>query len=160
MNFRVGIGYDVHKLVENRKLIIGGVLIPFEKGLLGHSDADVLIHAIIDSLIGAIKKGDIGSNFPDTSSKYKNISSSILLKKTSEILKNNNYKIINIDSIIIAQNPKMSPFINQMEKNISYCLDIDETQINIKATTEEELGFTGNGLGIAAKSICLLEKIV
>lgn len=158
MNFKVGIGYDVHKLVEDRKLIIGGVLIPYEKGLLGHSDADVLIHSIMDSLLGAMKKGDIGKLFPDTSSEFKNISSLILLQKVGEILKKENYSISNIDSVIVAQNPKMRPFINEMEKNIASCLNIDVEQVNVKATTEEELGFTGSGEGIASKSICLIYK--
>lgn len=156
MNFRVGIGYDVHKLVENRKLIIGGVLIPYNKGLLGHSDADVLIHSIIDSLLGAIKKGDIGTLFPDSSIEFKDISSIILLKKVGQILKEENYSISNIDSVIVAQAPKMKPFIPKMEENIANCLNINVNQVSVKATTEEELGFTGSGDGISSKAISLV----
>lgn len=155
---RVGLGYDVHKLIEGRKLILGGVNIEYEKGLLGHSDADVLIHAIIDSLLGAAKKGDIGRLFPDNDKKYKNISSMELLKETRKLLENDGYKIINIDSIIIAQKPKLMTYISNMEKNIAECLAMDIDCINVKATTEEELGFTGKGEGISAKSICLIEK--
>jgi len=154
---RIGIGYDVHKLVENRKLIIGGVLIPFEKGLLGHSDADVLTHAVTDALLGAICEGDIGKNFPDNDDTYKNISSLILLEKVFEMLKDKNYKVVNLDCIIVAEKPKMLPFINEMQNNFKNILKTDA--INIKATTEEGLNFTGKGLGIAAKAICLLEKI-
>lgn len=158
MNFRAGIGYDVHKLVLGRKLIIGGVYIPYEKGLLGHSDADVLVHSIIDSILGAIKKGDIGTNFPDSSSEFKDISSLILLKNVAEILKNENYCISNIDSVIIAQNPKMKSFIPKMEKNIANSLGISLDQVSVKATTEEELGFTGSGEGIASKAISIVYK--
>ena len=158
MNFRAGIGYDVHKLVLGRKLIIGGVYIPYEKGLLGHSDADVLVHSIIDSILGAIKKGDIGTNFPDSSSEFKDISSLILLKNVAEILKNENYCISNIDSVIIAQNPKMKSFIPKMEKNIDNSLGISLDQVSVKATTEEELGFTGSGEGIASKAISIVYK--
>ncbi len=159
MNIRVGTGYDVHKLVLNKDLIIGGVNIPHEKGLLGHSDADVLVHAIIDSLLGATKKGDIGKLFPDNDDNFKNISSIILLEKVYNILKEDNYIVINIDSTIIAQAPKMRPFIPQMEENISRALNISVDNINIKATTEEGLGFTGNLEGISANAVCLLQKL-
>ncbi len=158
MNIRIGNGYDVHKLVENRNLIIGGVLIPYEKGLLGHSDADVLVHAIIDSLLGATKKGDIGKLFPDNDDKFKNICSLELLKNVYNILKDDGYEIINIDSTIVAQAPKMRPFIDKMEENIAMCLNIDKSQINVKATTEEGLGFTGALEGISASAVCLLNK--
>lgn len=150
---RVGIGYDVHKLVENRKLIIGGVNIPFEKGLLGHSDADVLIHAVMDSLLGACALGDIGKHFPDTDLKYKGISSIKLLEKIGLIIFENGYSINNIDATIIAQKPKMRPYIEIMRKNIATALNININQVNIKATTEEGLGFTGEMLGISAQSI-------
>ncbi len=157
MNIRVGLGYDVHKLCENRELILGGVNIPYEKGLLGHSDADVLVHAIMDALLGASKLGDIGVLFPDTDPKYKNISSITLLKYVKEKLDEKNIKIINIDSIIVAQRPKMRPYISKMEENISKALNISVDNINVKATTEEELGFTGSGEGISSKAVCLIE---
>lgn len=157
MNIRVGLGYDVHKLCENRELILGGVNIPYEKGLLGHSDADVLVHAIMDALLGASKLGDIGVLFPDTDPKYKNISSITLLKYVKEKLDEKNIKIINIDSIIVAQRPKMRPYISKMEENISKALNISFDNINVKATTEEELGFTGSGEGISSKAVCLIE---
>lgn len=155
---RIGLGYDVHKLVTDRKLILGGVEIPYEYGLLGHSDADVLLHAIMDSLLGASALGDIGKHFPDTDPKYKGISSIALLKEVGKLLRENDYKISNIDSTIIAQKPKMAPHIPLMRKNIAEALNIDIDQINIKATTEEGLGFTGEGLGISSQSICLLYK--
>lgn len=155
---RIGMGYDVHKLVEGRKLILGGVEIPYEKGLLGHSDADVLLHAIMDSLLGAAALGDIGKHFPDTDEKFKGISSILLLKEVGKLLKDNNYYICNIDSTIIAQRPKMAPHILKMRENISAALNIDVSQINVKATTEEGLGFTGRGEGISSQSICLIEK--
>lgn len=154
---RIGLGYDVHRLVEGRDLIIGGVKIPYEKGLLGHSDADVLLHAIMDSLLGASALCDIGKHFPDTDEKYKGISSIKLLEEVGKLLLNNGYSINNIDSTIIAQKPKMAPFIQQMRENIANALNIDLMQINVKATTEEGLGFTGNGEGISSQSICLLE---
>ena len=154
---RIGLGYDVHRLVEGRDLIIGGVKIPYEKGLLGHSDADVLIHAIMDSLLGASALGDIGKHFPDTDEKFKGISSIKLLEEVGKLLLSNGYSINNIDSSIIAQKPKMAPFIQQMRENIANALNIDLMQINVKATTEEGLGFTGNGEGISSQSICLLE---
>lgn len=153
---RIGMGYDVHKLVENRDLIIGGVVIPYDKGLLGHSDADVLIHAIMDSLLGASALGDIGKHFPDTDPKYKGISSIKLLEHVGQLLRGSNYKIGNIDATIIAQKPKMAPHIPLMIKNIAAALKIEENKINVKATTEEGLGFTGSGEGISSQSICLL----
>ena len=153
---KVGIGYDVHALVENRKLIIGGVTIPYEKGLSGHSDADVLIHAIMDSLLGAMGKGDIGKLFPDTENKYKDVDSRVLLRKAYEIMNENNLQVGNIDAVIIAQKPKMAPFIDEMKKNISEDLKTNISSVNIKATTTENLGFEGRGQGIASQSICLL----
>ena len=151
-------GYDVHKLVENRDLILGGVKIPYSLGLLGHSDADVLLHAIMDSLLGAAALGDIGKHFPDSDDRYKGISSIELLKHVGSLLKENDWLIENIDSTIIAQKPKMAPHIENMRKNISEALNIDIGQINVKATTEEGLGFTGEGKGISSQSICLLTK--
>ena len=153
---RIGTGYDVHKLVENRKLILGGVDIPYEKGLLGHSDADVLIHAIMDAILGAAALGDIGKHFPDNDDAYKGISSILLLKKVAEIIKKEGYEIGNIDSTIIAQRPKLAAFIPQMRDNIADALEISVSQVNVKATTEEGLGFTGEGLGIASQAVCLL----
>ena len=155
---RVGMGYDVHKLVEERELILGGVNIPHTLGLLGHSDADVLLHAIMDSLLGAAALGDIGKHFPDSDDRYKGISSIELLKYVGSLLKENDWLIENIDSTIIAQKPKMAPHIENMRKNISEALNIDIGQINVKATTEEGLGFTGEGKGISSQSICLLTK--
>jgi len=155
--FRIGSGYDVHRLVKGRKLIIGGVDIPYEKGLLGHSDADVLIHSVMDSLLGASAKGDIGKYFPDTDSKFKDISSIELLKQVKEMI-DKDYLISNIDATIIAQKPKMSPYIDEMKKNIATALNIDISQINIKATTEEGLGFTGNGEGISSQTVCLIQS--
>ncbi|HCT65021.1 MAG TPA: 2-C-methyl-D-erythritol 2,4-cyclodiphosphate synthase [Lachnospiraceae bacterium] len=155
---RIGHGYDVHKLVENRSLILGGVDIPFDKGLLGHSDADVLIHSIMDALLGAAALGDIGKHFPDTDEKFKGISSIKLLKEVFCLLDGKGYSIINIDTTIVAQRPKMFPHIYDMRCNISNALGIDIDQINIKATTEEGLGFTGSGEGISATSVCLIEN--
>ena len=153
---RIGIGYDVHKLVDNRKLILGGVEIPFEKGLLGHSDADVLLHAISDALLGAASLGDIGLLFPDTDETYKNANSLILLKRVVEEINKKGYKIGNIDSIIITQQPKMRNYIDEMRKNIALACGIDVDAVSVKATTEEGLGFTGNGDGIASKAIALI----
>ena len=153
---KIGLGYDVHKLVYNRPLILGGVNIPFEKGLLGHSDADVLLHAIMDSLLGALCLGDIGKHFPDNDNKYKNISSLILLSHVSALIKEKGYTIGNIDSIIISERPKLSPYIQDMRVNIAKILNVTPSVINVKATTEEGLGFTGKGEGIASQSICLL----
>ena len=153
---RVGMGYDVHKLVEGRELIIGGVTIPYEKGLLGHSDADVLIHAIMDALLGAAALGDIGKHFPDNDDKYKGISSIYLLKEVKHLITDSEYNICNIDATIIAQEPKMRPHIDKMRENIANALEISIEQVNIKATTEEGLGFTGKKEGIASSEICLL----
>ena len=153
---RIGMGYDVHRLVPDRRLIIGGVEIPYEKGLLGHSDADVLLHAIMDALLGAAALGDIGKHFPDTDPAYKGISSLALLKKVGELLEENRFLIENIDATIIAQAPKMRPYIEQMQERIAEALQIETGQINVKATTEEGLGFTGSGEGISAQAICLL----
>lgn len=155
---RIGMGYDVHKLVENRKLILGGVEIPYEKGLLGHSDADVLVHAIMDALLGAMGKGDIGKHFPDTDDKYRGISSMRLLAEVEKIIHKEGYKITNIDSTVIAQRPKMASYIQEMRENIAAVLSIDISRINVKATTEEGMGFTGQGFGISAQAICLLEE--
>ncbi|HGM3508478.1 2-C-methyl-D-erythritol 2,4-cyclodiphosphate synthase [Clostridioides sp. ZZV15-6383] len=153
---RIGLGYDVHKLTEDRKLIIGGVDIPYDKGLLGHSDADVLIHAIMDSILGALALGDIGKHFPDTDEEYKGADSMKLLEHVYNLITSKGYKIGNIDSTIIAQSPKMAPYIEIMRNNISKVLNTDIENINIKATTEEGLGFTGAKQGIASQSICLL----
>lgn len=158
-NIRIGQGYDVHKLVDGRRLILGGVDIPYEKGLLGHSDADVLVHAVMDALLGAAALGDIGRHFPDNSDDFKNISSLILLDKVFHLLKDKGYTTINIDATVIAQRPKLASHIEDMRKNIANALQCDVDQINIKATTEEGLGFTGTGEGIAAQAVCLIEKI-
>ncbi len=154
---RIGLGYDVHKLVSDRKLIIGGVEIPYEKGLLGHSDADVLLHAISDALLGAAALGDIGVLFPDNDEKYKGADSLVLLKEVVKQVKSKGYEIENIDSIIVAQSPKMRPYIDDMRKNIADACGICISQVSVKATTEEGLGFTGKGEGIASKAICLLK---
>ena len=153
---RVGMGYDVHKLTEGRKLILGGVDIPWEKGLLGHSDADVLIHAIMDALLGAAALGDIGKHFPDSDPAYKGISSMELLGKVGQLLEDNSFLIENIDATIIAQAPKMRPYIDTMRENIARVLQIEVSQVNVKATTEEGLGFTGALEGIAAHAVCLI----
>ena len=157
---RIGMGYDVHRLTEDRKLIIGGVEIPYEKGLLGHSDADVLLHAIMDALLGAAALGDIGKHFPDTDPAYKGISSIKLLKHVGELLEENLFLIENIDATIIAQAPKMRPYIDAMRQNIADALGIELSQVNVKATTEEGLGFTGSGEGISSQAICLLTSPV
>lgn len=153
---RIGMGYDVHKLVEGRKLILGGVEIPYEKGLLGHSDADVLLHAIMDALLGAAGLGDIGKHFPDTDPQYKGISSMKLLSHVAELIREKGYVVENIDATIIAQKPKMRPHIPQMEENIAGALGISTDQVNVKATTEEGLGFTGTEEGISSQAICAL----
>lgn len=153
---RIGMGYDVHRLVEDRDLIIGGVTIPYEKGLLGHSDADVLLHAIMDALLGAAALGDIGKHFPDTDPAYKGISSLILLEKVGQLLTEKGFLIENIDATIVAQAPKMRPFIDSMRENIARALEMDVDHINVKATTEEGLGFTGAGDGISSQAICML----
>ena len=157
-NVRIGHGYDVHRLVPQRALILGGVTVPFEKGLLGHSDADVLTHAVCDALIGAIGQGDIGKHFPDTDAKYKGIYSMLLLEEVKGLLKKHSYSVSNIDATIIAQAPKLAPHIPMMKKNIASVLGISPSQVNIKATTEEHLGFTGSGEGIAAHAVCLVTK--
>ena len=153
---RVGMGYDVHKLVEGRDLIIGGVKIPHTLGLLGHSDADVLVHAIMDALLGAAALGDIGKHFPDTDPQYKGISSMKLLSHVAELIRERGYVVENIDATIIAQKPKMRPHIDTMRENIAKALLIDVGQVNVKATTEEGLGFTGSGEGISSQAICLV----
>ena len=157
-DFRVGTGYDVHRLAADRDLIIGGVRIPYEKGLLGHSDADVLIHAVMDALLGAACLGDIGRHFPDSDVQYKGISSILLLKKVTELLGQKGYSIGNVDATIIAQKPKMAPYISEMQKNMAEAMNIDKDQLNIKATTEEKLGFTGREEGISAQAVCLLVR--
>ena len=156
---RIGQGYDVHRLVEGRKLILGGVEIPYEKGLLGHSDADVLLHAVMDALLGAAALGDIGQHFPDSDERYKGISSVELLKEVGKILQENGYLIENIDSTVIAQRPKLLPYRPQMAKNIADVLGIEPDQVSVKATTEEGLGFTGAGEGISAQAIALLSSV-
>ena len=153
---RIGMGYDVHRLVEGRDLILGGVKIPYERGLLGHSDADVLLHAVMDALLGAAALGDIGKHFPDTDPAYKDISSLLLLEKTGELLEEKAFLIENIDATIIAQAPKMRPYIDEMRENIARVLRIRTTQVSVKATTEEGLGFTGSGEGISAQAVCML----
>ncbi len=155
---RIGMGYDVHKLTKGRRLILGGVDIPWEKGLLGHSDADVLIHAVMDALLGAAALGDIGQHFPDTDPAYSGISSILLLEHVAGLLKEKGYTVSNIDATIIAQKPKMAPYLPQMQEKIARALKISEARLNIKATTEEGLGFTGRGEGIAAQAVCLLEE--
>ena len=156
---RIGSGYDVHRLVEERKLILGGVEIPYEKGLLGHSDADVLVHAVMDALLGAAALGDIGKHFPDSDPAYKGADSMKLLAHVRRLLEERAYFIENIDATVIAQRPKLAPYIPQMKSNIARVLGIQEGQVNVKATTEEGLGFTGQGLGIAASAVCLLSEI-
>ena len=155
---RIGHGYDVHRLTENRKLIIGGVDIPYEKGLLGHSDADVLLHAVSDALLGAAALGDIGCLFPDNDEKYKGADSFVLLKEVMKVLSDNGYSVVNIDCTLIAQKPKIRPYIEQMRKNIADACGISVDFISVKATTEEGLGFSGKGEGMAAHAVCLIEN--
>ena len=155
---RVGMGYDVHKLVEDRDLILGGVKISYEKGLLGHSDADVLLHAIMDALLGAAGKGDIGRHFPDNDDSYKGISSLELLARVKSVLDENFYSVANIDATVIAQKPKISPYIDEMEANVARILDIDKSRVNIKGTTTERLGFEGREEGIAAQAVCSIYR--
>ncbi len=155
---RIGHGYDVHRLVEGRKLIVGGVEIPHEKGLLGHSDADVLLHAISDALLGAAALGDIGCLFPDTDERFKGADSLLLLKEVVSVLKENGYSVVNIDSTLLAQRPKMRPHIDAMRKNIADACGISADFVSVKATTEEKLGFTGREEGISAHAVCLIEK--
>lgn len=157
MNFRIGHGYDVHRLVEGRDLILGGVKIEYEKGLLGHSDADVLLHAISDAILGACAERDIGFHFPDNDQSIKGISSLVILAKCGEILASHGYSISNIDATVIAQRPKLSPYIEEMRKNIAETLGTEIENVNVKATTEEKLGFTGSGEGISAHSVCIVK---
>lgn len=154
---RIGTGYDVHRLADNRKLILGGVEIPFEKGLLGHSDADVLVHAIMDALLGAAALGDIGKLFPDNDPEYEGADSIILLSKVCDLLRMKKYEIVNIDATVIAQRPKLAPYIDTMRENIALVCKIDTSDVSVKATTEEKLGFTGAGEGIAAQAVCLID---
>ena len=156
--FRIGHGYDVHKLVEGRRLVLGGVDIPHNTGLLGHSDADVLLHAISDALLGAAAMGDIGKHFPDNDAKYKGADSLVLLKRVVTKLSCAGYKVVNVDATVIAQAPKLAPHIENMRKNIALAAGVDVGDVSVKATTEERLGFTGSGEGIAAKAVCLIEK--
>ena len=158
-NLRIGHGYDVHRLVEGRRLILGGVDIPWEKGLLGHSDADVLTHAVMDALAGAARLGDIGKLFPDTDPAYAGISSLKLLAEVGKLLKEKGYAVVNVDVVLLAQAPKVGPYRQQMAENLAAALEIDEEQMNVKATTEEGLGFTGDGSGMAAHAVVLLEKL-
>lgn len=155
---RIGNGYDVHKLVEGRKLILGGVEIPHTKGVLGHSDGDVLIHAIMDAMLGALALGDIGQHFPDTDMKYENIDSTILLTRVKELIAERGYRVINLDSIIVLQKPKVKPYIEAMRKRVAEVLEIDINQVSVKATTEEKLGFTGDESGVKSYCVVLLEK--
>lgn len=154
---RIGHGYDVHKLTKDRELILGGVKIPFELGLLGHSDADVLLHAVCDALLGAAALGDIGKHFPDNAEEFHNIDSRILLRKTVELLKEKGYNIVNVDATVIAQKPKLAPFIEKMRENIALDCNIPTDSVNVKATTEEGLGFTGDLSGISAHAVCIIE---
>lgn len=156
--FRIGHGYDVHKLVENRKLILGGVEIPHDKGLLGHSDADVLVHAIMDAILGALALGDIGHLFPDTDEKFKGADSLALMREVCRIIKEKGYTVVNIDATVIAQSPKLAPYIVTMRENIAEICGCDISQVSVKATTEEKLGFTGEKLGISAHTVALLLK--
>ncbi len=159
-NIRIGHGYDVHRFQKGRKCIIGGVDIPNELGLLGHSDADVLLHAVSDSLFGAAALGDIGKHFPDTSQEFEGADSLVLLRKTVEIIKEKGYEVSNIDATVIAQAPKLQPYVMQMRQNIAGACGIDTDRVSVKATTEEKLGFTGNMQGISAHAVCLIEKII
>lgn len=153
---RVGIGYDVHRLVADRELILGGVIIPFEKGLLGHSDADVLIHAICDAILGALRLGDIGKHFPDNDPAYKGISSTILLSKVTDLMEERKYRLGNLDAVVIAQRPKLRPYIDEMQQRLAEALHTSSDRVNVKATTTEGLGFTGNGEGIASQAVVQL----
>ena len=154
--FRIGHGYDVHKLVPNRRLILGGVEIPHETGLLGHSDADVLLHAVMDAIFGAMGEGDIGKHFPDTDGSYKDISSMLLAEKCADVMQKNGYSIVNIDATVIAQRPKLAPYIEKMRENVAKVFATDVSRVNIKATTEEGLGFTGRKEGIATHAVVLI----
>lgn len=156
---RIGHGFDVHQFAGNRKLIIGGVIIPYESGLAGHSDADVLLHAISDALLGAVCEGDIGRHFPDTDKAYKDADSKVLLAQVMSLVRTKGYDVGNIDSVVIAQKPKLAPYIAEMRWTIASVLKVDGDKVNVKATTTEKLGFTGRGEGIAAEAVCLLEKV-
>ena len=155
---RVGFGYDVHRLVEERKLILGGVEVPYEKGLLGHSDADVLVHALMDAMLGAAGMGDIGRHFPDTDNQYKGIDSMLLLERVTQLLQESGYHVNNIDVTVVAQRPKLAGFIPQMEANIARVIGMEESMVNVKATTTEKLGFEGEGLGISAYAVCTIAE--
>lgn len=157
---RVGFGYDVHRLVEERKLILGGVEIPYEKGLLGHSDADVLVHAVMDAMLGAAGMGDIGRHFPDSDNQYKGINSMILLEKVTELLTEAGYIVNNMDVTVVAQRPKLAGFIPQMEENLAKVVGVEKEDVNVKATTTEKLGFEGEGLGMSAYAVCTIKKRV
>lgn len=157
---RVGFGYDVHRLVEERKLILGGVEIPYEKGLLGHSDADVLVHAVMDAMLGAAGMGDIGRHFPDSDNQYKGINSMILLEKVTELLTEAGYIVNNMDVTVVAQRPKLAGFISQMEENLAKAVGVEKEDVNVKATTTEKLGFEGEGLGMSAYAVCTIKKRV
>ena len=156
---RIGHGYDVHRLTEGRRLILGGVEVPYEKGLLGHSDADVLTHAVMDALLGAAALDDIGKLFPDTDAAYAGISSILLLERVAERLREAGYAVVNLDATVLAQAPKLAPYRERMRENLAHVLALDASRVSVKATTEEGLGFTGEGLGIAAHAVALLEKI-
>jgi len=157
---RVGQGYDVHRLVPERRLILGGIEIPYEKGLLGHSDADVLVHAVMDALLGAAALGDIGMRFPDSDPSFRDADSIGLLRKVSALLREKNFTVVNIDSTVIAQAPKLSPYLQQMRERIAGACQISTDRVSVKATTEERLGFTGTGEGIAAQAVCLIDDFV
>jgi len=157
-NLRVGFGYDVHRLVEDQKLFLGGVEIPYEKGLLGHSDADVLVHALMDALLGAAGKGDIGRHFPDTDNRYKGINSMILLEQVMQLLWTEGYSVNNVDITVVAQRPKLAGYIPLMEENLAQVMKVASSAVNVKATTTEKLGFEGEGLGISSYAVCTIEK--
>lgn len=158
MNFRIGHGYDVHRLVEGRRLVLGGVTVPYEKGLLGHSDADVLLHAISDALLGAAALGDIGKHFPDNDKSFENIDSRILLRQVCKLLSERGYSVSNIDATVVMQRPKLAEFLPEMVTNIANDCSVSESCVNVKATTEEKLGFTGDGSGVSAHAVCLIVK--
>ena len=158
-NLRIGHGYDVHRLTEGRRLILGGVEIPWEKGLLGHSDADVLVHAVMDALAGAVRLGDIGKLFPDTDPAYKDISSLKLLEEVGRLLRDRGYAVVNIDAALLAQAPKVAPYRSRMAENIAAALGVEAERVNVKATTEEGMGFTGDGSGMAAHAVALVERV-
>ena len=158
-NLRIGQGYDVHRLISGRDLILGGVRVPYDRGLDGHSDADVLTHAVVDALLGAAKLGDIGKLFPDTDDRYKGISSLELLRRVGERLREQGWAVMNLDATLVAQAPKIAPYKEQMARNMAECLGIPEEQVNVKATTEEHLGFTGDGSGMSAQAVALIERL-